>query len=90
MVSYKIEWKNSAKKELKSIDRRVISDIVSAVERLAEHPTPGDSRKLRGSERTYRIRVQDYRVIYAVDRDRVLIEVLRIGHRKEVYRQFTA
>ena len=90
MVSYKIEWKNSAKKELKSIDRRMIPDIVSAVERLADNPTPGDSKKLRGSERTYRIRVQEYRVIYSINRDCVLIEVLRIGHRKEVYRQLTA
>jgi mRNA interferase RelE/StbE len=56
------------------------------VEALDENPFPAGSRKLKGEERAYRIRVGDYRIIYDVLRDVLVVLVLSVGHRKDVYR----
>jgi mRNA interferase RelE/StbE len=66
MDLYKIEWKRSAKKELRKLDKATIPRILKAVESLAENSYPQGSRKLVGSISTYRIRVGEYRVIYNV------------------------
>jgi len=86
MASYRIEWKASASKELKRLDRSVIVRIVEAIGRLAEEPLPHGCRKLKGSEDTYRIRVGDYRVVYEVAKNRLVVEIVRVRHRKDVYR----
>ena len=87
MASYKIRWKNSAHKELKKLDRKIIPAIISAVEKLALEPLPDGVKKLKGNEPMYRIRVNDYRVIYSIENNVLVVEVLRVGHRKGVYRQ---
>lgn len=89
MASYKIEWKKSASKELKQLDRLVIQKVVKAVEKLATNPTPRGSRKIRGSEHTYRIRLGEYRIIYSIKSNVLVIEVISVGHRKEIYRRLT-
>ena len=86
---YRIVWKNSAKKELKKLDRQAIPSIISAVSMLAEIQFPNGVKKLQGSQHTYRIRVGDYRIVYSVEEQVLLIEIIRIGHRKEIYRKFT-
>jgi len=88
MASYKIEWKQSAQKELKKLQKKTISRILQSVETLSDNPYPPGSRKLHGAECTYRLRVGDYRIIYSVYSDIVTIEIVRIGHRKEIYRKF--
>ena len=89
MASYKIEWKKSASKELKQLDRLVIPKVVKAVEKLATNPTPPGGRKIRGSEHTYRIRLGEYRIIYSIKSNVLVIEVISVGHRKEIYRRLT-
>jgi mRNA interferase RelE/StbE len=87
MASYKIEWKRSAAKELKRVPPEIIKRILVAIEALAEAPFPAGVKKLVGSHHTYRIREGSYRVIYSVNSDVVMIEIIKIGHRKSVYRQ---
>ncbi len=89
MVSYRIEWKKSAIKELRKIKKEIIPKVIEVVTGLADNPYPSGSRKLKGSMSTYRIRVGDYRVVYVVRSDIVVIEIIRVGHRKEIYRKFT-
>jgi hypothetical protein len=60
MASYKIDWKLSAEKELRSIDSPYIHRILEAVESLAENPFPTQQRKLYGMESSHRIRIGDY------------------------------
>jgi len=60
---YKIEWKQSAKKELKKLKKAVIPRIIKAVESLSINPHPTGSRKLQGSEHLYRVRLGDYRIV---------------------------
>jgi len=86
---YKIEWKNSAKKELKKIEKTTISKIIGTVETLASEPHPTGSRKLQGSEHLYRIRVGDYRIVYSVESNVLRIEIIRVSDRKDIYRKLT-
>ena len=86
MGSYQIEWKKSTAKDLRKIPKSQVLRIVEAVGKLEDDPTPIGSTKLLGSESSYRIRVGDYRVIYDFVEERVIIEVIKVGHRKDVYR----
>jgi len=86
MVSYQIEIKPSASKELEKLPRQVIPRVVAAIKELAENPYPQGVRKLTGFDRTYRIRVGDYRVLYSIYENRLVIEIIRIRHRKDAYR----
>jgi len=86
MATYRIEWKASALRELKRIDRQDVPRIVAAVESLSDNPFPPGVRKLQGAEYTYRIRVGDYRVLYEVYQGTIRIQIVRVRHRKDVYR----
>ena len=87
MGCYKVEWKNSAKKELKRLPRQVITKVISAVEKLPNNHHPAGSKKLVGTEHTYRLRVGDYRIVYSIQNDLLIIEVVRVAHRKDVYKK---
>jgi mRNA interferase RelE/StbE len=86
MASYRLEWRRSATKDLRRIAAADVPRVVSAAEALADDPLPPGCTKLSGSERSYRIRVGDYRVLYDVFSGRLLIEVIKVGHRKDVYK----
>lgn len=86
MASYKLRWKLSAEKELRGLPRDAIARLVGMAEALTESPNPPGSRKLIGADQTYRIRVGDYRMIYEVKDRELLIHIIRVGHRREVYR----
>jgi mRNA interferase RelE/StbE len=83
---YSIEWKHSAVKELRRLPNEVVTRVLEVVEGLRINPFPAGVRKLSGAEHTYRIREGSYRVIYSVYTSRLIIEVVRVGHRKDVYR----
>lgn len=83
---YSIEWKRSATKELRQLPKEVVMRVLEAVEGLRINPLPTGVRKLSGAEHTYRIREGSYRIIYSVYASRLIIEVIRVGHRKDVYR----
>ncbi|MFH1955127.1 MAG: type II toxin-antitoxin system RelE/ParE family toxin [Pseudomonadota bacterium] len=87
MASYKIEWKRSAEKDLRKIDRLRIPLIMEAVEALTKDPFPPGCRKLHGTEHQYRVRVGDNRVIYEVDGERNGVVIYHIRHRKDAYRK---
>lgn len=86
MASYAITWRKSTKKDLRKIRPDDVSGIVEAVEALANDPLPDGCTKLAGSQHIYRIRVGDYRVIYEVIGRVLIIEVIHVAHRKNVYR----
>lgn len=86
MASYQIEWKSSANKELQRLPKQIIGRVLRSVEQLANEPFPVGVTKLTGTDQSYRIRIGDYRVIYTVENEILRIEVIRVGHRKDVYR----
>lgn len=87
MASYKILWKKSALKELKKFDNLIVKKIILVVENLSRNPFPPGSKKLAASEYTYRIRVGDYRIIYSLFEKELVIEIIRVGHRKDIYKK---
>lgn len=87
MASYKIEWKRSATKELKKLPKETVPRILKAVEALSDEPYPSGVRKLVGSEHTYRLRVGNYRIVYSVVASKLVIEIIRVRHRKDAYKQ---
>jgi mRNA interferase RelE/StbE len=86
MASYRLEWRRSTRKDLRRIPSTDVVMIIAAVESLAEDPFPTGCVKLSGSERSYRIRVGDYRILYDVQGDCLVILVIKVCHRKDVYR----
>ena len=86
MDSYKIEWGNSARRELRRLAPSVVTRVVEAVSRLAQEPLPVGCMKLKGGDHTYRIRIGDYRVVYEVLSDRLLVVIVRVRHRRDAYR----
>jgi len=86
MRKYSIRISQSAEKSLKTIPKNDQKRIAHAIITLANNPFPVGARKLSGLDDTYRIRVRHYRMIYSVDQRIVTIIILKIGHRKEVYR----
>lgn len=83
---YTIRFGTSAGRTLQKLDLSWRVRISRAIDGLAENPFPQGARKLKGEERSYRIRIGDYRVVYDVLQDVVVVLILRIGHRKDVYR----
>lgn len=87
MGLYKIEPKSSLEHDLRKIDRQYIQKILDAIESLAENPFPIQSRKMRSSESSYRLRVGDYRIIYQVDTENKVVTIYNIRHRKDAYKR---
>ena len=86
MASYRIEWKQSAKKELRKLPDQARRRILAAVGGLKEKPRPPGSKKLVGVEQAYRIRVGDYRIVYCIFGSALCLEIVRVADRKKVYR----
>ena len=84
MGIYSIEWGGRAQKELRRIGPQHGRRILDAVQKLADDPMPDGCRKLRGLKNEYRIRIGDYRVIYEIGQDVIMIH--KVGHRRDVYR----
>lgn len=86
MGSYSIFLKHSVEKDLRRISRDQLPRIMEAIAKLSDEPRPACSRNLVGARQTYRMRVGDYRVLYIVDDSAHIVEVQKVGHRREVYR----
>ncbi len=86
MASYRVEISRSAAKDLRGIDRKWIPRLVAAIEALETDPRPVGCKKLVGSEHTYRVRIGNYRVVYDIHDGTLIVLVVRIRHRGDVYR----
>ena len=82
---YRVEIQSKALRVLKRIDRQDQQRILKFIDGLAENPRPAGSKKLTDTE-DWRIRVGAYRIVYRIQERRLLVLVVRIGHRSDVYR----
>jgi mRNA interferase RelE/StbE len=85
-MRYKVEFTASALREFRALDRQIQRRISAKIPELTENPLLAGANKFHGEADHWRIRVGDYRIIYRVEKHRVVIVVVRIGHRREVYR----
>jgi len=85
MSSYKIKFSKGAVKDIRKLPKTTVERILYKVFSLATNPTPPGCRKIAGMENLWRVRVGNYRILYTVEDDILLIEIIKIGHRKDVY-----
>ncbi|TVR80850.1 MAG: type II toxin-antitoxin system RelE/ParE family toxin [Chitinophagaceae bacterium] len=83
---YEISITRSAAKELRSIPKHAIKRIVDNIDLLAQNPRPEGSKKIKGTKlNLWRIRIGNYQVVYDIQDKIKIIEIIKIGHRKEIY-----
>jgi mRNA interferase RelE/StbE len=86
-VSYTVEFSRKAERQFKDLPKSIQVKLAPKINALADDPRPRGAKKLEGEDELYRIRVGDYRVIYQVQDKALIVLVVKIGDRKEVYRR---
>ena len=85
-MNYRLEFGKQAAKQFKALSAKTQQRLQHKIDALKEQPRPAGVVKLAGEENLYRIRVGNYRIIYNIQDNRLLILVVKVGHRKNVYR----
>ena len=85
MARFEIRFKRSVVKELLKLSRNDNRKVMARIQGLSDNPRPAGCEKLAGHE-SYRVRQGDYRILYTIDDHRIVVEVIRVGHRRDVYR----
>lgn len=85
MSSYRVDFTTAAAKQIRKLDPLIRRRILAAVRLLEQDPRPAASKKLFGEQIAWRLRVGDYRVIYDIEDDQLIITVVRAAHRREIY-----
>ena len=85
MAVYSLFFKDSVRKDLDSIAKKDLRRIMERIESLTENPRPLGCEKLSGQEK-YRLRQGNYRIIYSIQDSQLTVWVVKIGHRREIYR----
>jgi mRNA interferase RelE/StbE len=85
VTDYRITYKQSVAKELRKLDRSQLKSVIKRIASLAANPRPVGCIRLQGGEGLYRVRQGDYRILYRIDDDILVVLVVKVGHRREVY-----
>lgn len=85
MSDYSIRFIRSARKELEALPSTLVQRIFGKIESLADNPRPTGCKKLKGGNELWRIRIGDYRVIYSIHENEVLVEIIAVRHRSDAY-----
>lgn len=86
MARYELRFKTSVAKDLRGLPKTDLRRILERIETLRDDPRPPGSEKLSAQER-YRVRQGNYRILYEIREFDVIVEVVKVGHRREVYRE---
>ena len=84
MENYKIEIKKSATKEIAKLPKNILKRILNKIQSLSSNPRPNGCKKLTADEK-YRVRVGNHRILYSIEDEKLVIYVVKVGHRKKVY-----
>ena len=85
MAAYKVYFRESVEKDFNSIPKKDLTKILSRIRALTNNPRPPGCEKLTGQER-YRVRQGRYRIVYSIQDDVLTIWIVKVGHRKDIYR----
>ena len=85
MASYELKFKKSVARDLRPFPKQDVKRIMQRIRSLADDPRPAGCEKLSGQER-YRVRQGAYRIVYEIENARITVLVVKVGHRREVYR----
>lgn len=84
-MTYRVTLAPSAKRQLHKFDPQVRRRIQAAIELLADEPRPPAATRLVGGDGEWRVRTGDYRIVYEIHDDELIVLVLRVGHRRDIY-----
>ena len=85
MARYELSFRPSVAKDLRDVAKTDVKKILARIDSLRDDPRPPGCEKLSGQE-SYRLRQGNYRIVYAIEDQMLVIEILKIGHRREIYR----
>jgi mRNA interferase RelE/StbE len=85
-MPYELYVERHAEKDLNKLSRTLFSQITAKIKELPSNPHPRESRKIKGSAKDWRLRIGDYRVLYEIDNAAKTVTIMRVKHRREVYR----
>lgn len=85
-MSYRIEFAKQAAKQFRALSAQEKNRLQTNIDSLAQEPCLRGSIKLAGEDNLYRVRVGNYRIIYTINNDQLLIVIVKVGHRRDVYR----
>jgi mRNA interferase RelE/StbE len=88
-VAYRVVVEDGAARAIRKLGRDAQRQVVAKLERLADNPRPPGSKKLEGTEDLHRVRVGDYRIVYRIEDQVLLVLVVRVAHRSDVYRRLS-
>lgn len=83
---YEVLIERRAERDMRRLSKELFSRVASAIQKLAENPRPVGCRKLSGSVDDWRIRIGNYRVLYEIDDPQQKVRIMRVRHRRDVYR----
>jgi mRNA interferase RelE/StbE len=86
-MSYQILIKPAARRQLKKLTLDVQKNLIEIIEHLSEDPRPMGCKKLKGRKDQYRVRSGDYRVIYSIEDLALIVRVVKVGHRRDIYEE---
>lgn len=84
-MEYKLTFLPAALRSLKKLPLQVVEKLKPHLEQLAQNPRPPGCKKLKGTSELWRTRAGDYRIIYQIDDGKLVILVIAVGHRKDIY-----
>lgn len=85
-MTYRVELRSHALRDLRRLPDGVRALLAERIDALALNPRPAGVEKLSGGERLYRVRMGDYRIVYEIQDSVLVVLVVRVGHRREIYR----
>ena len=86
-MAYAVDFAPAAERQIKAFDRSIQAQLLARIHKLASNPRPNGVEKLEGEENLYRIRSGNYRILYTINDKQLLVLVVKIADRKDVYRR---
>jgi len=84
-VRYQVFVKPAAQRQLKKLTLAVQKDLIALIESLSDEPRPSGCKKLKQRQNQYRVRLGDYRIIYSIEDMSLIVRVIKVGHRRDIY-----
>ncbi|MEO5327615.1 MAG: type II toxin-antitoxin system RelE/ParE family toxin [Magnetococcus sp. THC-1_WYH] len=85
-MTYALVWGDAARRQLRNLDPTTRQRVIKKAISLESNPRPHGAKKLSGLPDTWRIRAGDYRILYTIEDGRLIVLIIKIGHRREIYR----
>ena len=86
-MSYQVFIKPAAQRQLKKLTLAIQKELIALIENLSEDPRPSGCKKLKGRRNQYRLRSGDYRIIYNIEDTSLIVRVIKVGHRRDIYEE---